>query len=51
MKSLKLITYKSKEIFGNKYDVWPCYFPVGRGKRREALELLKILQSKYSNIQ
>lgn len=44
-KSNKLITYKSREISGRKYDVWPCYFPVGRGKKKEALELLKMLRN------
>lgn len=44
IKSKKLLLYKTKEFFGKKYNIWPCYFPVGRGRRKEALELLKILK-------
>jgi uracil-DNA glycosylase family 4 len=43
IESKKLILYDSKEINGKVYKVFPCYFPVGRGNRKEAIELLSIL--------
>lgn len=46
LKSNNLIIYNSKEIEGNIYNVFPCYFPVGRGKRKEALVLLKLIKNK-----
>jgi len=46
LNSNELITYSSKEIEGITYNVFPCYFPVGRGKRKEALILLKLIKNK-----
>jgi len=43
--SKNLILYDSKEINGKIYKVFPCYFPVGRGNRKGAIELLSILKS------
>jgi len=50
LKSNNLITYTSKEIEGAAYNVFPCYFPVGRGKRKEALILLKLIKNKVGII-
>lgn len=43
-RSNKLITYDSVPINGKKYSVFPCYFPVGRGNPKKAVELLQILK-------
>jgi len=43
--SKELILYESKEINGKTYKVFPCYFPVGRGNRKEAIELLGIVNN------
>jgi len=40
IKSRKLITYKSIKIKDKNYKVFPCYFPVGRGNPKLAIELL-----------
>jgi len=45
LKSKRLITYKSKNILEKNYKIFPCYFPVGRGRKKEALKLLKILKN------
>lgn len=42
-KSDNLILFDSKEINGKVYKIFPCYFPVGRGNRKRAIELLGIL--------
>jgi len=40
---------KSIDILDKKYDILPCYFPVGRGNLKEALEILKYIKKKYSD--
>ena len=44
-KSSNLILFDSRQINGRTYKVFPCYFPVGRGRRKEAIELLGILNN------
>jgi DNA polymerase len=45
MKTKKLKTYDLK--LGSKtYKVVPCYFPVGRGDPKKAIEILKLLKTK-----
>lgn len=35
---------KSKQIAGRTYSVFPCYFPVGRGNPKRAVEMLGCLK-------
>jgi len=44
MKSDKLITYPTIPVSGKSYNMYPCYFPVGRGDRKRAVELLQVLR-------
>lgn len=39
---------KSIDILGKKYDILPCYFPVGRGNPNEALEILRYIKKKIN---
>jgi DNA polymerase len=43
----KDVVIQSKVIFGRKYPVIPCYFPVGRGNPGKAVEILKYIRIKY----
>ncbi|MBW3004806.1 hypothetical protein KY310_03160 [Candidatus Woesearchaeota archaeon] len=45
MKKKKLKTYDLK-IGSKTYKVIPCYFPVGRGNPKKAVEILKLLKTK-----
>lgn len=38
---------KSVDILGKRYDVFPCYFPVGRGNPKQALKILRYIKRKY----
>jgi len=52
LKRIKDDTYhpfQSIDILGKQYDVLPCYFPIGRGRPRQALQILKYIKRKYSN--
>lgn len=40
--------FKSRDILGKKYDVLPCYFPIGRGNPKKAVEILTFLKREYS---
>jgi uracil-DNA glycosylase len=40
---------KSVDILGKIYNVLPCYFPVGRGNRQGALEILNHIRKRYVN--
>ncbi|MBD3259242.1 hypothetical protein GF371_01265 [Candidatus Woesearchaeota archaeon] len=40
----RLITYDSVPIDRRTYPVFPCYFPVGRGNPKKAVELLQIMK-------
>jgi len=40
---------KSVDILGKIYKVLPCYFPVGRGNRQGALEILSYIRKRYVN--
>lgn len=44
MKTKKLKTYDLK-IDSKTYQVIPCYFPVGRGEPKKAVEILKLLKN------
>ena len=55
LQSLKLADYYAQQDGTLRYpsrvdhtSVYPCYFPVGRGKRKEALHLLKVLREHYT---
>ena len=43
--SVDLLTYPSIPVLGETFRVFPCYFPVGRGDRKRAVELLKVLKN------
>jgi uracil-DNA glycosylase family 4 len=45
--STNLLTYRNALIGGRSCDVFPCYFPVGRGDQKRALELLTFLRRLY----
>lgn len=50
-KRLKRGTYRSLrsvDILGKRYEVLPCYFPVGRGNPQRATEILRYIKRKYS---
>ncbi len=38
---------ESTSIFNKSYPVVPCYFPVGRGNPKKAVEILKHITDKY----
>lgn len=38
---------KSVNVLGKIYKVLPCYFPVGRGNRQGALEILSYIRKRY----
>ena len=40
---------KSVNVLGKIYKVLPCYFPVGRGNRRGALEILSYIRKRYAH--
>ena len=40
---------KSINVLGKIYKVFPCYFPVGRGNRRGALEILSYIRERYTD--
>ena len=40
---------KSVNVLGKIYKVLPCYFPVGRGNRQGALEILSYIRKRYVN--
>lgn len=39
--------YKSRLILGKKYNVLPCYFPIGRGNPKKALRILSYINQTY----
>lgn len=39
--------FQSIDILGRKYNVLPCYFPIGRGSPQKALEMLRYIKEKY----
>lgn len=41
--------FQSIDILGKKYNVFPCYFPVGRGNPTGALKILEYVKQEYSN--
>lgn len=43
VKKGKLVPYPI-DLHGNAFDVFPCYFPVGRGDPKRAVEMLKLLK-------
>jgi hypothetical protein len=40
---------KSVNVLGKIYKVLPCYFPVGRGNRQGALEILSYIRKRYAD--
>jgi len=40
---------KSINVLGKIYKVLPCYFPVGRGNRQGALEILSYIRKQYAD--
>lgn len=39
--------FKSIEIYGKKYKVLPCYFPVGRGNPQKTFEILTYIKKHF----
>jgi uracil-DNA glycosylase family 4 len=47
--STDLLTYPSIPVLDEVFQVFPCYFPVGRGDRKRAIDLLKVLEKAIWN--
>lgn len=49
IKKDNFLPFKSTSILGKRYDILPCYFPVGRGSPGKALEILRYIKRRYSD--
>ncbi|MCK4967858.1 MAG: hypothetical protein KAS12_02280 [Candidatus Aenigmarchaeota archaeon] len=48
MKVNKYQPFKSIAILGKKYNVLPCYFPIGRGNPKKAVEILTYIKKRFT---